>query len=64
MVNYVFETKHDLNLRYIFPKADLQTAVKDHDHLDRPYTEYRVIERNKVSFIYYQVVLYTHRDMK
>jgi hypothetical protein len=50
MVNYVYETKHDVNLRYIFPKANLQVAVQDHDYLERPFTEFWVIERNKVGY--------------
>ena len=40
MVNYVYDSNHDINLRYMYPRANLQAAVDDHDYLDRPYTEY------------------------
>lgn len=49
MVNYVYDTNHDLSLRYVFPRADLQTAANDHDYLERPFTEFWVINRNKVG---------------
>jgi len=49
MVNYVHQNKHDINLRYMFPRADLQKAVTDHDHLDRPYTEYWIKQNVMVS---------------
>ncbi|XP_046542946.1 uncharacterized protein LOC124253250 [Haliotis rubra] len=42
MVNFCSATSEDLALRYLHPKADLQTAVKDHDYLDKPFSEYWV----------------------
>ena len=48
MVNYVYDTKHDINLRYMFGKADLQTASVDHDYLTKPFTELWVEQSIKV----------------
>jgi len=39
-VNFVYQAGLDLAMRYTFPKANLSTAVSDHDYLKRPYTEY------------------------
>lgn len=48
MVNYCSTTSHDVNLRYMFPKADLAAAVLDHSYLKKPFTQYWVLESLKV----------------
>ena len=48
MVNYVYQERHDINLRYMFPKADIQTAVLDHDYTAKPYTHYWIEDAIKV----------------
>lgn len=57
MVNYVAETKHNINLRYMFRRADLQSAVKDHDYLTRPFTEFWVLDNIKVIIITIIIIL-------
>lgn len=52
IVNYCARTGQDLAMRYIYPKADLQTAVQDHFYLKRNFTEYWVDEGVKVLFSY------------
>jgi hypothetical protein len=41
-VNYAYESGVRVNVswRYAFPKADLQSAVQDHDYLEKPYVQY------------------------
>ncbi|CAC5380159.1 unnamed protein product [Mytilus coruscus] len=40
LINFCSTTSMDISLRYIYPKADLQNAVHDHDYLERPFAEY------------------------
>lgn len=42
VINYCSRTSHDLAMRYIYPKANLQAAVHDHAYLERSFTEYWV----------------------
>lgn len=51
MVNYTCAHGQDLNLRYMYKRADLQTAVKDHDYFSVPYTHLWVLDNIKVSKI-------------
>jgi hypothetical protein len=47
--NYCYETKSDLAFRYLMPKADLQSAILDHDYLPAPFTQYWIESALKVS---------------
>lgn len=47
-VNYSAATSHDINLRYMFTKADLPQAAKDHDYFTMPYPYYWILNRIKV----------------
>lgn len=38
-INYSYASGVDVSWRYAIPKADLQTAMKDHDYLDVPFCE-------------------------
>ena len=48
-VNYLYQSENDLAIRFIWPKADLQEAMKDHDYLKLPFAEYWVDSVNAVS---------------
>ena len=50
-VNYIFMSKKDLAIRYTWPKANLQEAMKDHHYLQRPFAEYWVDQANVVGFL-------------
>ena len=47
-MDYIAATGHDLTIRYIYRKADLQAAVRDHCYLERPFTEYWIDSHLKV----------------
>lgn len=40
--NFCSATNKDLAIRYLYPKADVQSSALDHDYLKLPYTEYWV----------------------
>ena len=48
-VNFVFNSGLDLAIQYTFSKANLSTAVIDHDYLKCPFTEYQILNDNKVT---------------
>lgn len=50
MVNYTSTYHHDINLRYMFPRADLQIATLDHDYLSVPFTHLWVL--NSIQVLY------------
>uniref|UniRef100_T1JBV9 SAP domain-containing protein n=1 Tax=Strigamia maritima TaxID=126957 RepID=T1JBV9_STRMM len=39
-INFCNKSGMDMSFRYLFPKADLQTALLDHDYLTKPFVEY------------------------
>ena len=39
MVNYCSATSMDISLRYIYPKANIQHAVLDHNYLEKSFAE-------------------------
>ncbi|XP_071093600.1 uncharacterized protein [Haliotis cracherodii] len=49
MTNYCSKSSHNIALRYLYPKADVQTAAEDHHYLKQPFTEYMVDTALKVS---------------
>ena len=49
VINYCSATSKDIAFRYAIQRADLTTAVKDHDYLDKPFTEYWVDTSVNVS---------------
>jgi len=51
VTNYCFVSGKDLAIRYTWDQADIQEAVKDHDYLKLPYTEYWVDDANKVNYL-------------
>lgn len=48
MVNYAHSCNHDINLRYMFPRADLQVAANDHDYLTAPFTQLWILNSIEV----------------
>ncbi|KAJ8316759.1 hypothetical protein KUTeg_005705 [Tegillarca granosa] len=42
VTNYCFNTSKDIAFRYLYEKADIESAVRDHDYLDVRFTEYWV----------------------
>ncbi|XP_048254636.1 uncharacterized protein LOC124112985 [Haliotis rufescens] len=49
MTNYCSKSSHNVALRYVHPKADVQTAAEDHHYLKQPFTEYMVDMALKVT---------------
>jgi hypothetical protein len=49
VVNYCSKTSKDLAIRYIWGKADVQTAGSDHDYLHRPLLEQWVDNAQHIS---------------
>ncbi|XP_046328487.2 uncharacterized protein LOC124112432 [Haliotis rufescens] len=49
MTNYCAKSSHNIALRYVHPKADVQTAAEDHHYLKQPFTEYMVDMALKVT---------------
>ena len=49
VLNYCAAYQEDLTMRYLYPGADIQTAVEDHAYLVLPFTEYWVDRANAVS---------------
>ncbi|CAG2203849.1 unnamed protein product [Mytilus edulis] len=49
LINFCSTSSMDISLRYIYPKADLQNAVHDHDYLERPFAEYWIDNALKVT---------------
>jgi hypothetical protein len=39
LVNYESHTGHDLAARYLYPKADMREAMKDHTYTKLPFGE-------------------------
>lgn len=39
-VNFCSRSGMDVSWRYAFPRADIQTAMKDHDYMAHPYCQY------------------------
>lgn len=59
IINYCSMSSKDLSLRYIYRKADIQTAAVDHMYLNRPFTEYWVDRGIQVApFICFNVLSY------
>ncbi|KAK6181859.1 hypothetical protein SNE40_009637 [Patella caerulea] len=59
-INYCSNFTRDITLRFLFPKADLQAAVLDHDYLDQHFTEYWVdnsvrVTQNEVETVEIQI---------
>lgn len=42
VTNYCAQAGHDLAVRYLLPRADLQSASSDHDYFESPFTYYMV----------------------
>ena len=42
IINYCSLNSSDIAMRYIYPKADIQSAVHDHSYLPLDFTEYWV----------------------
>nr|XP_022307572.1 uncharacterized protein LOC111113571 [Crassostrea virginica] len=49
VINYCSGTSENLTYRYLIERADIQTAVNDHDYLERPFTEYWVQQAVEVT---------------
>ena len=49
VTNYCFQSGQDLAFRYLIPKADLQTAMLEHDYTKLPFAEYWVDKANFVT---------------
>lgn len=49
VINYCSEKSKDLTIRYLWPKADIKAAIKDHSYLERSFTEYWVEDAVKVT---------------
>ncbi|XP_069105157.1 uncharacterized protein [Argopecten irradians] len=48
-INYCSQSSMDMAMRYLIPVADLQTAAKDHDYLELPFTQHMVDRAQKVT---------------
>ena len=48
IINYCSRSSKDIALRYIYRKADFQSASLDHDYLQLPFTQYCIDEAIKV----------------
>ena len=48
VTNYRSQSGKDLAFRYLIPKADLETAMLDHDYTKLPFAEYSIDRANKV----------------
>lgn len=48
VTNFCAMTSSDISFRYLYQKADIQAAVKDHDYCSLPFTEYWVDDAVKV----------------
>lgn len=51
LVNYTAKSSANIAYRYLFKRADLKSAVHDHDYLSLPFTEYWVDEAIKVHVL-------------
>jgi len=49
ITNYCFHSGKDVAFRYLIPKADLQTAMREHDYTHLPFAEHWVDEANQVT---------------
>ncbi|KAJ8301832.1 hypothetical protein KUTeg_020819 [Tegillarca granosa] len=49
VTNYCSNTSKDIAFRYLYEKADIESAVRDHDYLDVPFSEYWVDRALPVS---------------
>ena len=50
MLNYCSSTSMDISLRYIYPKANIQHAVLDHNYLEKSFAENWIDNALTVSF--------------
>ena len=50
VINYCSDTSHDLSMKYLYPKANLQAAAWDHAYVERPMTEYWVDKALQVTY--------------
>ncbi|XP_046331249.2 uncharacterized protein LOC124114619 [Haliotis rufescens] len=48
-INYCSSASKDITIRYLFERASLSSAVRDHDYLDKPFTEYWVVRALKIT---------------
>ncbi|XP_048244174.1 uncharacterized protein LOC124137475 [Haliotis rufescens] len=48
-INYCSSASKDITIRYLFERASLSSAVRDHDYLDKPFTEYWVERALKIT---------------
>ena len=53
LINYEAKSHHGLAFRYLFPKANLQEAARDHAYTKLPFTEHWVEYEIQVSLIVY-----------
>ncbi|CAG2210544.1 unnamed protein product [Mytilus edulis] len=49
VTNYCSVSSMDLSIRYLYEKADIQAAAKDHDYCTMPLTEHWIDRANKVT---------------
>ncbi|XP_062603717.1 uncharacterized protein LOC134265512 [Saccostrea cucullata] len=49
VTNYCSQSSNDISFRYMYGKANIQAAVKDHDYCQLPFTEHWVDDSIKVT---------------